>query len=147
MINKQDEGVLIVKRSCLTRRIVWVCRGASEEAARKAYWRACKMEVRYIRNWTKSMIRRRRLLMNIVTHGDDGAASNPALKSSRKRELTRRLIQLAKEEPVPDREFYDHIIEEAKRRNLASDRWKINRTKMTKYGQTYVESEYQKGKK
>ena len=108
------------------------------------------MEVRYIRNWTKSMVRRRRLLMNIVMHGFDGAVSNPAFKqkSSMKRELTRRLMQLAKEEPVPDREFYDHIIEEAKRRNWASDRWKINRTKMTKYGQTHVESEYQiKGKK
>ena len=150
MVNKQNGKVLIVKRSCLTDRIVWVYHGTSEEAARKAYWRACKKEVFRIRNWMNKMIRRRNRLLSIITHGDNSSASSSAFKLTppEKRKSARKIIQLAKEEPQPDREFYDHIIEESRRRNWASDRWKDNRIKMIRYGQTHAASEYQaKGKK
>lgn len=145
MVNKQNGNVLIVKRSCLTGRIVWVYRGTSEDAARKAYWRACKKEIRHIRDWAKKMSRRRKILLSIVTHGDCNSVSSSVFNqmSSEKRRLARRIMQLAKDVPQPDREFYDHVVEEAKRRNWASDRWKVNRTKMVRYGQTHIESEYQ----
>ncbi len=145
MVNKQNGKVLIVKRSCLTGRIVWVYRGTSEEAARKAYWRACKKEIRRIRDWAKKMSRRRKLLLSIATHGDCDSVSSSVFSqmSSEKRKLARRIIQLAKDMPQPDREFYDHVVEEAKHRNWASGRWKANRAKMIRYGQTHIDSEYQ----
>lgn len=145
MVNKQNGKVLVVKRSCLTGRIVWVYNGSSEDAARKAYWRACKREVWRIRNWMKKMIRRRRRLLSVITHSDSSSVSSSAFKQMMPEEqkLARKIMQLAKGEPQADREFYDHIIEEAKRRNWASERWKANRARMVRYGQTHVESEYQ----
>lgn len=145
MVNKENGKVLVVKRSCLTGRIVWMYRGASEEAARKAYWRACKKEIRRVRDWAKKMSRRRRLLLSIVMHNDNSSVSSSAFNqmSCEKRKLARRVMQIAKDVPQPDREFYDHVIEEAKRRNWASDRWKTNRMRMVRYGQTHTEGEYQ----
>lgn len=148
MVYKLNGNVLIVKRSCLTGRMVWMYRGTSEEAARKAYWRACKKEVWRIRNWMKRMSRRRKRLLSVITHGDSGSASSSAFKQipPEKRKLARAIMQLAKDEPRIDREFYDHIVEEAKRRNWASRRWGNDRMKMIRYGQTHVDSEYEKKK-
>ena len=144
MVSKQDSKVIIIKRSCLTGRIVWAYRGDSEEGARKAYWRACKKEVRRVRNWMKRMANRRRQLLRIITHGDSTSVSSSILKNMnpQQRAAARKIIQLAKNEPPLDRAFYDHIIEEAKRRNWQSARWADSRTKMIRYGQTYVKSEY-----
>lgn len=145
MVSKQDSKVIIIKRSCLTGRIVWVYQGPSEVAARKAYWRACKKEVRRIRTWMKRMSRRKKLLMSIITHDDSSSSSSTILKklNPEQRKAARKIMQLAKNEPQPDREFYNHIVEEAKRRNWASARWADNRNKMIRYGQTHVKSEYQ----
>lgn len=149
MVSKQDSKVIIIKRSCLTGRIVWAYRGDSEEGARKAYWRACKKEVRRVRNWMKKMSRRRRMLLRLVTHSDSSTVSSSIYKkmTPEQRKAARKIVKLANTEPQPDREFYNHIIEEAKRRNWASARWADNRNKMIRYGQTYVKSEYQSKKK
>lgn len=60
------------------------------------------------------------------------------------RAALKKLTQLARQEPPQDREFYEHIIEEAKRRNWASGRWKMSREKMIRYGQTHTASEYKR---
>lgn len=145
MVNKQNGKVLVVRRSCLTGRIVWAYHGTSEDAARKAYWRACKKEIWRVRNWMKRMHRRRRLLLSIVTRSDSGSVSSTVFKqmTPEKQKCARKIMQIVKDEPQADREFYDHIVEEAKRRNWASERWKANRARMVRYGQTHVESEYQ----
>lgn len=145
MVNKKDCKVVVLKRSCLTGRIVWAYQGNSEEGARKAYWRACKKEVRRVRNWMQRMARRRRQLLRIITHSDSSSVSSSMLKSMnpQQREAARKIIQLAKKEPPMDRAFYDHIIEEAKRRNWQSGRWQEAREKMIRYGQTYTACEYQ----
>ncbi len=149
MVNKQNGKILVVKRSCLTGRIVWMYHGTSEEAARKAYWRACKKEVWHIRNWTKRNSRRRRLLLNIVMRSGISSESSTSFKqmNPEKRKLVRKIIQLANGAPTPDRGFYNHIIEEAKRRNWFSDRWGDSRMKMVRYGLTYIESECQAKKR
>ena len=145
MVNKKDCKVVVLKRSCLTGRIVWAYRGDSEEGARKAYWRACKKEVRRVRNWMKRMANRRRQLLRIITHSDSSSVSSSMLKSMnpQQRAAARKIMQLAKREPPLDRAFYDHIVEEAKRRNWQSGRWKKAREKMIRYGQTHTVSEYQ----
>lgn len=145
MVNKKNAKVVVLKRSCLTGKIVWVYQGNSEEGARKAYWRACKKEVRRMRNWMQRMARRRRQLLRLITHSDSCSVSSSMLKSMnpQQRAAARKIIQLAKNEPPMDRAFYDHIIEEAKRRNWQSGRWKKAREKMIRYGQTHTASEYQ----
>lgn len=144
MVNKKDYKVVVLKRSCLTGRIVWAYRGDSEEGARKAYWRACKKEVWRVRNWMKKMSRRRRMLLRLVTHSDSSTVSSSIYKkmTPEQRKAARKIVKLANTEPQPDREFYNHIIEEAKRRNWQSARWAKNREKMIRYGQTHVKSEY-----
>ena len=149
MVNKKDCKVVVLKRSCLTGRIVWAYRG-DEEGARKAYWRACKKEVRRVRNWMKRMANRRRQLLRIITprrqHFGEQLHAEEHESSSNGRQHARS-YQLAKKEPPLDRAFYDHIIEEAKRRNWQSGRWKENREKMIRYGQTHTACEYQPKKK
>ena len=145
MVNKKNAKVVVLKRSCLTGKIVWVYQGNSEEGARKAYWRACKKEVRRMRNWMQRMARRRRQLLRLITHSDSCSVSSSMLKSMnpQQRAAARKIIQLAKNEPPMDRAFYDHIMEEAKRSNWQSGRWKKAREKMIRYGQTHTASEYQ----
>ena len=140
------KDVVIAKHSCITDRIVWTYFGSSEEGARKAYWRACKKEVRRIRQWKNRMEERRRRLMHILAICGGSSSSSSCMRNltARQRKAARKIIALCNNQPVQDRAFYNHIIEEARQRNWRSGRWKENRVKMFRYGKTHVASEYKK---
>ena len=63
------------------------------------------------------------------------------------RRLARQMCKLIKAQPPKDTAFYDHIVEEAKRRNWQSKRWEKEREQMIRYGKTHVKSECQPKKK
>lgn len=133
-----------VKRSCLTGEIVWVCRSTSRSAAYCAYWRTCKHEVTRIRHWMQRMEKRKRRLLGIIIHDDSSSASSAALRemTPAQRRAVNEVKRIIERQPSKHSDYYDHIIEEARRRNLQSERWKENREKMIRYGQTYTASEY-----
>ncbi|MFW5563415.1 MAG: hypothetical protein ACOCNX_00810 [Prevotella sp.] len=146
---RRSDKVVKVKRSCITDKIVWVYIGSSDEGARKAYWRACKKEVRRVRQWNSRMEERKQRLMHIIAICNSGSTSSSSFKrlAPQQRKAARRIVSQCKSQPVQERDFYNHILEEAKWRNLRSNRWKENRIKLFRYGKTHTPCEYVPKKK
>lgn len=144
MRKKRKKTVTIVKRSCITGKIIWVYRGASSNGAHVAYWRACKKEVRRVRQRKAIMNERRRRLMKLLAISDSSSTDSSIFGACRTPEQVKAIksiIQMWKQEPSQDRNFYDHLIEEARRRNWFSERWRGNREKMIRYGQSFANGE------
>ena len=125
---KRKKLVTVICRSCLTGKAVWVYQGPSENAARIAYYRACRKEVERVRSWGKIVAQRcqniSRLLSNCMAELPINAELTPVQLAA-----ARRLKEMSKQECPCYREFYDHILEESRRKNEASSRWRENRQK------------------
>ena len=134
-INRKSKLIHVIKRSCITGKVVWIYHGHSHEGARWAYWQACKKEVKRVRQWAARMDERRRQLMRLLTGGDSSSSGTVLDEMTpEQREAAKEILSLSKQEPPQDREFYDHIVEEARRRNWKSNRWSENRKKMIRFG-------------
>lgn len=135
-MTKHRKLVTIIKRSCITGKVVWIYRGVSHNAGRHAYWKACKAEIRRIRQWTTRMAARQRALMQVVGLGDSSSSSSGIYEgmTPEQQAAVKEISKMSRQPPPPDREFYNHIVEESRRRNWQSNRWKENRTKMIRYG-------------
>lgn len=133
-MTKRRHLVTIIKRSCITNKVVWIYRGASREAGRHAYWKACKKELEKVKQWAERMADRKRRLTLML--GSSDSSSLPGNKASGKgssanmfggeltdeqRKAARELVRMAKQEPPPDMEFYNHIVEERRRRQQDKD--------------------------
>lgn len=136
-MSKHRELVTIIKRSCITGKVVWIYRGVSREAGRRAYYRACKQEIRRIRQWTARMTVRQLALMQVVGLGGSSSSSGSGIYEDMTPEQLAAVKEISKmgcQPPPLDREFYNHIVAEAQHSNKKSDRWKENRQKMIRYG-------------
>lgn len=144
MLKKKRKMITIVKHSCLTGKIVWVYRGRSSDGARIAYWRACRKEVRRVRQMMIREAERKKQLLRLLAN--DGSASSSfsirADMSQEQRKAVREIVKLCKKQLSHGGEFYEHIIEEARRRNWQSNRWKSNREKLFRYGKTHTACDY-----
>lgn len=125
---KRKGLVTIIRRSCLTGNAVWVYRGPSEHAASMAYRRACKKEIERVRNWPQIVKKRAEQVSRILNEALADIPLNVSL-TPRQKESVRQLKAIQNHVPECHREFYDHIMEEARRKNEASNRWADYRTK------------------
>lgn len=107
-------GVTVILRSCLTGRPVWIYTGPSEEAAAKAYRRACKREMKRVRRWAGIAARRKASVMAMIGALTEGLPSPKDMQPAQRAAV--RLLTSASEAPPCSREFYDHIMEERRRR-------------------------------
>ena len=110
----------IIRRSCLTGQVVWVYRGPSEEAGRKAYMRACRREVQRVRRWANTVARRMAAVTGLLSRCRASLPDAEAL-TPRQAEAARTLQAVAKADVPCHRDFYDHIIEERRRRRRDSE--------------------------
>lgn len=115
--------VTIIKRSCITNKVVWIYRGASRNAGRLAYWRACKKELEKMKQWAERMADRKRRLTMVLGMSESSLSGSKSSGNRSGGELTdeqrkaaRELFRMSKQEPPPDMEFYNHIVEERRRR-------------------------------
>lgn len=136
-MTKRRHLVTIIKRSCLTGKVVWIYRGMSHNAGRLAYWKACKKELEKVKQWSERMAdRKRKLTMvlglsdsNTSANGSSGKASANGTSGNmigdeltdEQRKAYRELVRMSKQEPPPDMEFYNHIVEERRRRQQDKD--------------------------
>lgn len=127
-MKKKKHIVTIIRRSCLTGNVVWIYRGPSHTAAQEAYRRACKKELERVRKWSKVAARRCANVARILTACTERMPLTADM-TAEQRESARRLQAISKQEQPCHREFYDHIVEEARRRNEASARWREQRKK------------------
>lgn len=113
--------VTIVRRSCLTGKAVWVHCGMSRHAAHQAYYDACRKEMERVRQWPETIERRRanigRLLAALT------AAIPFGVTMTAEQEAAARLLHdIEQRPPACHRDFYDHIVEERRRRRQAAPR-------------------------
>lgn len=119
--------VTILRRSCITGKVVWVYRG-TPQGHEKAYWRACRKEVKRVRMWMQKVNERRRNISRFIT-GCMSALPLTHEMTKEQKEAAKELQRIEKNEQPCHRDFYDHIMEETRRRNEASKRWRANRNK------------------
>ena len=107
--------VLVIRRSCLTGKIVWVYYGLNKKAAYVAYCRACKEEIKRQRNWEETSEQRKRRILKML---NDCLAEIPITTPLTQDQAAkaRELRAIAKEDIACHREFYNHIMEERRRR-------------------------------
>lgn len=127
-MTKRRHLVTIIKRSCLTGKVVWIYRGASREAGRHAYWKACKKELEKVKQWAERMAERKRRLTMVLGMSESSLSGSKSSGNMFGGELTdeqrkaaRELVRMSKQEPPPDMEFYNHIVEERRRRQQDKD--------------------------
>jgi len=138
-MTKHRKLVTIIKRSCLTGKVVWIYRGASRNAGRHAYWKACKKELEKVKQWAERMAERKRRLTLMLGSSDSSSSSGNGTSGNKasgkgsagnmfggeltdeQRKAARELVRMAKQEPPPDMEFYNHIVEERRRRQQDKD--------------------------
>lgn len=108
-------NVTIIRYSCLTGKAVWIYQGLSRHGGRQAYLMAWKKELERVKNWREHVMKRKATIMKIL---NDCMANQPITGelSPEKQAAARTLLKLAETEPECYRGFYDHIIEERRRR-------------------------------
>ena len=119
MEEKKKYPVTIIRRSCLTGKPVWIYRGPSREAAKMAYWRACKSEIEYVTGWAKRMEEQASILNRFLSECVAKIPINAELTQVQKNAI-RNIRRIIKNPEPCYMEFYNHIMEERRRR--AEDR-------------------------
>ena len=102
----------VIKKSCLTGMVVWIYQGNSRNAARMAYYKACLKEVERVRSWKRTQARGLRAVADLL----DAVSASLADPTPEQAAAIGRLRAAAKAVPDCHREFYDHIMEERRRR-------------------------------
>lgn len=117
---KRQKKVTIIKRSCLTDQPVWIYQGPTEEAARKAYYRAKRAEKRRVMRLPRFLDQRRRAIERFL---NDLLGNLPltAELTQEQRAAVKQLQALAQQAPQPDKAFWEHCKEETRR---WKKRWK-----------------------
>ncbi len=112
---KHKGPITIIRKSCLTGKAVWIYRGPSKNAARIAYWRACKKEIDRVKHWGNVVAQQ---CSNAARFLADCMAEIPinAELTPEQAEAARKLQSIAKREKECYRDFYEHIMEERRRR-------------------------------
>lgn len=137
-----------VKRSCIDGKIVWLYRGASSNGMNLAYWRTMREEVKRVRLWGMRMAERRHILMSLIPGCGNTSSINVLLHNKsftkEQRLAIRAIDRLIRDVSPQGSEFYNHILEEARRRNSRPDHWKDRREKLFRYGKCRRPSDYQR---
>lgn len=115
MLKKKLHNITVILKSCLTGKAVWIYRGPSRSAARMAYWRACRSEVERVRQRAEAAARRRANIQRMLS---ELTAAMPATGDlpPEKKALARQLLSLSEKKIPAGGAFYDHIMEERRRR-------------------------------
>lgn len=132
MKKKRRDIVTVIRKSCITGKAVWIYQGPSSKAASLAYWRACKKEIHRVRHlWGLMVSRRGRNIARLLAECTERIPLTAEM-TPEQREAARELQQMEKRETTCYRDFYNHIVEESKRKNEASRRWRENRLRWLK---------------
>lgn len=107
--------VIVIRKSCITGRAVWIYRGPSRNAAYVAYSRACRKEVQRVRNWSVRVAERRAFILGLL---NEWLADIPITQplTPQQEAAAKEIRALAIRGVDCELEFYNHIMEERRRR-------------------------------
>lgn len=116
MTRKKIRKIVKIRYSCLTGKPVWVCHKLTYKGEYTAYKRACEREIERIKHWDERMAERKRNIMQLL---NKLTASLPIDHEWTPEQLegARELKRIAAKPPECDKEFYNHIMEERRRRS------------------------------
>ena len=119
---RRPPKVSIIRYSCINGKAVWLYRGQSHDAMRKAYWRARRHEMTLQRKWPRMIARRAANIRRLL---DECLAAMPIIGelTPAQRTAVKTLKALADKPPEYDTTFYNHILGERRRRDKKSRRW------------------------
>ena len=107
--------ILAIRKSCITGNVVWVYNAPTYGAARVAYKRACDKELERVKHLTKVRAERKKYILHVIN--EFIADMNPMEPLTPEQvEGIKMLRRLAEELIATDLEFYEHIVEERRRR-------------------------------
>lgn len=113
---KHKGNVIIIRKSCLTGKVVWIYIGPSRAAGHFAYWWSRRKEEQRIRQWGERMSMRRANILRLLNACMEAFPTGTAL-TPEQNEAARQLLSISKKDAVCDMEFYNHFQEERRRRN------------------------------
>ena len=108
---KESASVLVLRKSVLTGKIVWLCYAHNKRAANTAYCRARKAEKKLQRRWKSCVERYQKWMLNALNEWKSDLPITQELTEEQVA-LVRFIQVLAKEDIPCDRQFYEHIIAE-----------------------------------
>lgn len=110
------KNVIVIRRSCLTGKAVWLFRSKSRRAADSAYCLAKKMEHRQQKRWPERVKQFQKWMLGALDDWLGGLPVTQELTAEQVRHI--RAIQAIAREDIPrDRDFYNHTLAETRRRN------------------------------
>lgn len=115
MFKNKIHNITIILKSCLTGKAVWIYRGPSKHAARKAYWSACHKEMARMRQWADKAAQRKANIQRMLSELTAGMPATGELPPEKKT-AARQLLAISEKALPTGSEFYNHIIEERRRR-------------------------------
>lgn len=105
---EQKHLVTIIRRSCVTDKVIWIYRGPSQIAAKKAYYRARCKEIERVCHWQEVTNRRRTNINDLINHF---LAELPitAVLTDEQKEILYKIRKISNQDIRCDTEFYEHI--------------------------------------
>ena len=115
-MKRNREGLtLFLRRSCITGKVVWAYYAKTAGAANTAYCRACKKEIERVKHWPETVAKRRAEIMKFMNECLANIPINQEL-TPRQKEGARRLQAEYKKDIPCYMGFYEHVMEERRRR-------------------------------
>ena len=111
----RSRSVTVILRSCLNGNAIWIYRGPSKESARIAYWRACRKELERKKNWAERAARRRANIARMLSECTAELALDANL-TPEQAAAAKQLQSIAGKGADFQSDFYDHFMEERRRR-------------------------------
>lgn len=107
--------MVVIRYSCITGKPVWVYWAPSKGAAWTAYSRACKREAEVVRRAPEVAAQRKANIKALLSRCLESLPIGAEL-TPRQQAAAKELLALAEMEIPFSREFYDHVVEERRRR-------------------------------
>ena len=125
------DSVLVIRRSCLTGKAVWLGRAKNKRVASAMYCRAKKAERLRQRKWKGRVERLRKWMTDALNNFLSELPITQELTPAQIEHI--RAIQTLAQEEIPcDREFYEHILATDKRKREDKAATANRRTKLNK---------------
>ena len=115
----KSKDIVIIRKSCVNDKPVWIYEGPTKSAAWMAYSRACRHELERVRNWYKAVSRRKENIMRMLNECMPDMPITATLQAEQE-EAARQLVAMSKAGSTCYRDFYNHIM--TARRQRKEDR-------------------------
>lgn len=124
MTKKKNKPLRVIRKSCVTGKAVWVSHRTEYRAVWRSYKTACKCEIERTKNLAEMAAR---LKGGVLKFLNDCLAHLPidVPMTTEQQAAARQMLYMAEYNPYTKSEFYEHIVEERRRREEDRKMWRM----------------------